>query len=240
MCICIVHLRAYVTRGKGVGGGRWWKQVGESFLWHTNISALYHITFHRTGLSLRMCSVMSSSKLYVLTTVFTLKATLYLWHHPRIFINLSTWLLFPCRRPIALFVSSSNESHEMARMSRHWPAIISINNRLLMFFHILYSITECLCPLIGRIKSGSLWSNNNNKMWDSQFPDKFLLLHLTLQCILHKLIYPQLCCRNYFWQMQKVNFKYRAGLRNVDTQGRLIIRRLFKPIFWGGEKLIFY
>jgi hypothetical protein len=35
-----------------------------------------------------------------------------------------------------LFVASSNESHEMARMSRYWPAII--NNRLLMFFHIQY------------------------------------------------------------------------------------------------------
>lgn len=41
MCICIVHLRAYVARGKGVGGGRWWKQVGESFLWHFSIVSHY-------------------------------------------------------------------------------------------------------------------------------------------------------------------------------------------------------
>lgn len=82
-----------------------------------------HITFHRMGFSFSIHSVMSSSMLYVFTTVFILKATLYWWHQLRIFISFSTWFLFPCPRPITLFVSSLNESHEMARMSRYCPAI---------------------------------------------------------------------------------------------------------------------
>lgn len=78
-------------------------------------------TFQRTGLRSSISCLMSSSQLWVLTTVLILNATWYFLHQSRTSASEPRWWSLGWYLPITLLVSSLKLSQEMAKMSRHSP-----------------------------------------------------------------------------------------------------------------------